>query len=91
MFDPSQNPQADERLKSREFKQQSRRQRLGANGFALSPDAREGNGAVEPAVGEPTPCAPSCVTGDQGPSPITETHGSRSRPQAAFCGAGTDR
>ena len=45
-------------------KQQSRRRRLGANGFALTPDAviREGNGAVELAVGEsPLLVSPSCV------------------------------
>ena len=44
-------------------KQQSRRRRLGANGFALTPDAviREGNGAVELAVGEsPLLVSPSC-------------------------------
>jgi hypothetical protein len=45
-------------------KEQSRRRRLAANGFALTPDAviRKGNGAVELAVREsPHLVSPSCV------------------------------
>jgi len=68
-------------------KQQSRRRRLSANGFAFIPNAvlPGRQWGVEPAVGEsPHLLSPSCVTGDEGSDPTTKAYDPRSRPQAAF-------
>ena len=68
-------------------KQQSRRRRLSANGFAFVPNAvlPGRQWGVEPAVGEsPHLLSPSCVTGDEGSDPTTKAYDPRSRPQAAF-------
>src|SRR6516225_6820598 len=68
-------------------KQQSRRRRLSANGFAFIPNAvlPGRQWGVEPAVGEsPHLVSPSCVTGDEGSDPTTEAYDPSSRPQAAF-------